>query len=71
MSCPGCIVALSGPEGIDGGGFAVRRSIHFGDEPTQSPTIGSLGIFALSGIGAYLLLSLVLPASAKHLARSR
>lgn len=71
MACAGCIVALSGPDGIGPADYTVHRSIPFGDEPTQAPSIGSLGIFALSGVGAYLLLSIVLPASAKRLSRSR
>lgn len=70
MSCPGCIVALSGPDGIgDGAPYSVRRSVPFGDEPTQPPTIGSLGVFVLSGVGAYLLLSLALPEAAHHLSK--
>jgi hypothetical protein len=68
MSCPNCIVALSGPD--LGAPYAVRRSVPFGDEPTASPSISSLAIFAVSGVAAYLLLAVAMPATGKHLSRS-
>jgi hypothetical protein len=66
MACAGCLIALSGPEPD---GYTVRRSVPFGDEPTQAPSTSNLLVFAASGVAAYLLLSLALPATAKRFSR--
>lgn len=68
MACANCIVALSGPDGL-GAPYAVRRSVPFGDEPTQTPSLGSLGLFVASGVLAYVALALALPAAGKRLTR--
>ncbi len=69
MACASCLVALSGPD--PGASYAVRRSVPFGDEPTQPPAASSLLIFAASGVAAYLVLAIALPSAAHHLSKGR
>lgn len=65
MSCPSCLVALSGPDQ-----YTVRRSGDgLGDQPPSSPSLGSLGVFVLSAAGVFLALSFALPAAARRASR--
>lgn len=68
MACPACLIALSGPEGL-GPGYVMKRNMPYGDEPQQPPSLQSLGIFAAAAVGAFLVLSFMVPEAGRRAAR--
>jgi hypothetical protein len=69
MACPACLVAFMGPPEGPGQGFVQRRSVPYGDEPTQVPSLGALGAFFVAAAGAFVVLAVAMPAAGRRLSR--